>query len=126
MADRHRGRPRTSSPRCPWSSAPARRSCKGKDPYPLIKPHQHITAPPGQPAYDVYNPYLPLMSLFGGPRSTDAPPRLTDARVAFSVFTILIVVVAMALCRGPDRPPGAGAAEHDGVAHRRPSPRHRR
>ena len=54
---------------------------KGKDPYPLIKPHQHIQAPPGQPAYDVYDPYLPLMSLFGGPRSTDAPLRLTDARV---------------------------------------------
>ena len=44
------------------------------------------------------------MSLFGGPRSTDAPPRLTDARVAFSVFTILIVVLAMALCRGPTGP----------------------
>ena len=70
----------------------------------MIKPHQHITVPAGQPAYDVYNPYLPLMSLFGGPRSTDAPPRLTDARVAFSVFTILIVVVAMALCRGPTGP----------------------
>ena len=77
---------------------------KGKDPYRLIKPQDHIKAPPGQPAYDVYNPYLPLMSLFGGARSTDAPPRLTDARVAFSVFTILIVVIAMALCRGPTGP----------------------
>jgi hypothetical protein len=77
---------------------------KGKDPYPLIKPHEHIQVPPGEPAYDVYDPYLPLMSLFGGPRSTDAPPRLTDARVAFSVFTILIVVIAMALCRGPTGP----------------------
>ena len=44
------------------------------------------------------------MSLFGGPRSTDAPPRLTDARVVFAVFTILVVVVAMALCRGPTGP----------------------
>jgi hypothetical protein len=77
---------------------------RGKDPYPLIKPHEHIVVPAGQPAYDIYNPYLPLMSLFGGPRSTDAPPRLTDARVAFSVFTILIVVLAMALCRGPTGP----------------------
>ena len=76
----------------------------GKDPYSLIKPHEKLKAPPGEPAYDVYNPYLPLMSLFGGPRSTNAPPRLTDARVAFSVFTILIVVVAMALCRGPTGP----------------------
>ncbi len=76
----------------------------GKDPYTFIKPHQHVTAPPGEPAYDVYNPYLPLMSLFGIPRSTDAPPRLTDARVAFSVFTMVVVVLAMALCRGPTGP----------------------
>jgi hypothetical protein len=77
---------------------------KGKDPYSLIKPHQHVDLPPGQPAYDAYNPYLPLMSLFGGPRSTNASPRLTDARVAFSVFTILVVVLALALCRGPTGP----------------------
>jgi Glycosyltransferase family 87 len=77
---------------------------KGKDPYPLIKPGEHVKVPAGQPSYDAYNPYLPLMALFGGPRSTDASPRLTDARVAFSVFTILIVVVAMALCRGPTGP----------------------
>jgi Glycosyltransferase family 87 len=77
---------------------------KGKDPYPLIKPGEHVKVPAGQPAYDAYDPYLPLMALFGGPRSTDASPRLTDARVAFSVFTILIVVVAMALCRGPTGP----------------------
>ena len=76
----------------------------GKDPYTFIKPHEHITAPPGEPAYDVYNPYLPLMSLFGIPRSTDASPRLTDARVAFSVFTMVVVVLAMALCRGPTGP----------------------
>jgi hypothetical protein len=77
---------------------------RGKDPYLLIKPNQHVNLPPGQPAYDAYNPYLPLMSLFGGPRSLHASPRLTDARVAFSVFTILVVVVAMALCRGPTGP----------------------
>ncbi len=77
---------------------------KGKDPYQFIKPGEHVKVPAGQPAYDIYNPYLPLMSVFGEPSSTDAPHRLTDARVAFSVFTILIVVVAMALCRGPTGP----------------------
>jgi lysylphosphatidylglycerol synthetase-like protein (DUF2156 family) len=91
-------------PEVPVVERAGRAFVKGKDPYPLIKPHEHIQVPPGQPAYDIYNPYLPLMSLFGGPRSTDAPPRLTDARVAFSVFTILIVVIAMALCRGPTGP----------------------
>ena len=29
--------------------------------------HERITPPAGQPAYDVYNPYLPLKSLFGQP-----------------------------------------------------------
>jgi hypothetical protein len=76
----------------------------GRDPYPRINPKKPPPAPPGQPAYDVYDPYLPLMSLFGGPRSLHAPPRLTDARVAFSVFTILVVIVAMGLCRGPTGP----------------------
>jgi hypothetical protein len=76
----------------------------GRDPYAHINPKSPPKAPPGQPAYDVYNPYLPLMSLFGGPRSTHAPLRLTDARVAFSIFTILVVVAAMALCRGPTGP----------------------
>jgi len=76
----------------------------GHDPYREINPKSPPPVPAGQPAYDAYDPYLPLMSWFGGPRSTHAPPRLTDARVAFSVFTILIVVVAMALCRGPTGP----------------------
>jgi hypothetical protein len=66
--------------------------------------HERISAPAGQPAYDVYNPYLPLMSLFGLPSSTKAPRRLTDARVVFSLITILVVVAALALCRGPTGP----------------------
>jgi hypothetical protein len=76
-----------------------------QDPYPLVDGgHTHLRAPQGQPAYDVYNPYLPLMSLFGLARSTDASPRLTDARVAFSLITVLVVVAALALCRGPTGP----------------------
>jgi hypothetical protein len=66
--------------------------------------HERITAPAGQPAYDVYNPYLPLMSLFGLPSSTNAPRRLTDARVAFSLITLLVVVAALTMCRGPTGP----------------------
>jgi len=81
-----------------------KRFVHGQDPYTQINPKSPPKAPPGQPAYDVYNPYLPLMSLFGGARSTHALPRLTDARVGFSIFTILVVVVAMALCRGPTGP----------------------
>lgn len=77
----------------------------GQDPYQLIDGSRvHVSAPPGQPAYDVYNPYLPLMSVFGLARSTRAPARLTDARVAFSLITIIVVVAALALCRGPTGP----------------------
>lgn len=77
----------------------------GQDPYRLIDgSHTKVTAPPGQPAYDVYNPYLPLMSVFGLARNTRAPARLTDARVAFSLITIVVVIGALALCRGPTGP----------------------
>ncbi|HZU79812.1 MAG TPA: glycosyltransferase family 87 protein [Acidimicrobiales bacterium] len=77
----------------------------GQDPYQLVDGSRvRVQAPPGQPAYDVYNPYLPLMSVFGLARDTRAPARLTDARVAFSLITILVVSVALALCRGPTGP----------------------
>ncbi|HML00707.1 MAG TPA: glycosyltransferase family 87 protein [Acidimicrobiales bacterium] len=76
-----------------------------QDPYQLVDGSRgQVHAPAGQPAYDVYNPYLPLMSLFGLPSSTKAPPRLTDARVAFSLITIVVVIAALALCRGPTGP----------------------
>ncbi|HYA68916.1 MAG TPA: glycosyltransferase family 87 protein [Acidimicrobiales bacterium] len=76
-----------------------------QDPYQLVDGGRHKVAPPsGEPAYDAYNPYLPLMSAFGLAHSTKAPPRLTDARVAFSFITILLVIAALALCRGPTGP----------------------
>jgi hypothetical protein len=75
------------------------------DPYQLVDGSRTpIHAPPGQPAYDVYDPYLPLMSVFGLASSTHAPPRLTDARVAFSLITVIVVISALALCRGPTGP----------------------
>lgn len=80
------------------------RVAHGKDPYQLVNPHHLPRVPAGQPAYDAFDPYLPLMSVFGLARSTDAPPRLTDARVLFSLVTILLVVAALALCRGPTAP----------------------
>jgi len=75
-----------------------------QDPYQNIGHGSHAQAPPGQPAYDVFDPYLPMMSYFGLARSTHAPPRLTDARVAFSLITMIVVVAALALCRGPTGP----------------------
>lgn len=80
------------------------RVAHGLDPYQHINPRHPPPVPAGQPAYDAFDPYLPLMSVFGLARSTDAPPRLTDARVAFSLFTVLAVVAALGLCRGPTAP----------------------
>ena len=80
------------------------RVSKGLDPYQRVDPRRPLPVPAGEPAYDAFNPYLPLMSVFGLARSTDASPRLTDARVAFSIITILLVVAALALTRGPTGP----------------------
>lgn len=75
------------------------------DPYRLVDgARTPVHAPPGQPAYDVYDPYLPLMSVFGLPSSTHAPPRLTDARVVFSLITVLVVIGALGMCRGATGP----------------------
>ena len=80
------------------------RVANGLDPYQRVDPHRLPAVAKGEPSYDAFNPYLPLMSLFGLARSTHAPPRLTDARVAFSIITILAVIAAMAMTRGPTGP----------------------
>jgi hypothetical protein len=74
-----------------------------EDPYPTVISN-HPKVPPGQPAYDAYDPYLPLMSYLGLARSTHAPPRLTDARVTFSIITVIVVIAALGLCRGATGP----------------------
>jgi hypothetical protein len=80
------------------------RLAEGKDPYRLLNPHHLPPVPAGQPAYDAFDPYLPLMAVFGIARGTDIPGRLSDARVLFSLLTVLLVVAALALCRGPTAP----------------------
>jgi hypothetical protein len=76
----------------------------GDDPYPADKGTSPTSALKGEPAYDQYDPYGPLMALFGIPSSLHAPPRLTDARVYFSLVTLLLVALALALCRGSYEP----------------------
>jgi hypothetical protein len=73
----------------------------GHDPYTLVNPAHPPKVGYGEPSSDAFDPYLPLMSALGLARSTDASPRLTDARIVFSVVTILIVMAALCLCRGP-------------------------
>jgi hypothetical protein len=78
----------------------------GRDPYqPVNSRHGAVASQlKGQPAYDQYDPYGPLMALFGIPSSLHAPPRLTDARIYFSLVTLLLVALALALCRGSYEP----------------------
>jgi len=78
------------------------RLAHGKDPYHAEVVHgREVSAVPGEPGYEAFFPYLPLMAVFGLPASTDAPPDLTDARIFFSLVTLLVVIGALAMCRAP-------------------------
>jgi hypothetical protein len=75
----------------------------GKDPYHAMagKNGKVLSAVPGEPAYESFFPYLPLMAIFGLPSDTHHPIRLTDARIFFSLVTLLVAGAALALCRAP-------------------------
>jgi hypothetical protein len=81
------------------------RAARGQDPYHAeVKGHRVISAVKGEPTYESFFPYLPLMTVFGLPSSTHGPVRVTDARIFFSLVTLLVVTVALVLCRGPAGP----------------------
>ncbi len=78
------------------------RVAHGQDPYHAVVEHGRVvSAVPGEPTYESFFPYLPLMAVFGLPASAKHPIGLSDARVLFSVVTLLVVAVALLLCRGP-------------------------
>ncbi|HEX3947677.1 MAG TPA: glycosyltransferase 87 family protein, partial [Acidimicrobiales bacterium] len=81
----------------------ARRLASGKDLYHAVlnKQGKVVSAVPGEPVYESFFPYLPLMAVFGLPSDTHHPLRLTDARIFFSVVTLLVTGAALALCRAP-------------------------
>ncbi|HUY40370.1 MAG TPA: glycosyltransferase 87 family protein [Candidatus Dormibacteraeota bacterium] len=84
----------------------AHRAANGHDPYRLITSHGRVVVPtpPGQPTSESFFPYLPLMTLFGLPSSTKEPIALTDSRIFFSMVTMLVVVGALVMSRGPNEP----------------------
>lgn len=78
------------------------RAAHGKDPYQLVVKHGHeVVFTPGEPEYENFFPYGPVMSAFGLPSSTKAPVELTDARVFFGAVTLAITLLALWLLRGP-------------------------
>lgn len=56
------------------------------------------------PNPDDYTPYGPAMTVFGLPRALFGDHPLTDARVAFAVATVLIIVLAFAVMGWPRVP----------------------
>jgi len=81
----------------------AKRFTHGLNPYHAsVKDGRPVSLVKGEPAYESFYPYLPLMTVFGLPSSLHAPVRLTDARIAFSGVTLLVVLGALALTRAPN------------------------
>jgi Glycosyltransferase family 87 len=79
----------------------ARRATHGLDPYhATVVNGKPVSLVPGEPAYEAFYPYLPLMTVFGLPSSLHAPIQLTDARIMFSAVTLLVVLGALALAGG--------------------------
>lgn len=76
------------------------RAANHQDPYQVVVRNGHVVAKlPGLPTYETFYPYLPLMTVFGLPSSTKAPIKLTDARIFFSLVTLVVTAGALSACR---------------------------
>jgi hypothetical protein len=78
---------------------------KGKDPYHEVtnthgKVLYHVK---GEPTYEGFLPYLPLMTVFGLPSARSHDIVLTDARIFFSLATLALTAVALWLCPASGR-----------------------
>jgi hypothetical protein len=62
--------------------------------------HVHA-ATRGEPTYESFFPYLPLMAAFGLPNLGKGPVRVTDTRVLFSIVTLIVVGAALLVLRAP-------------------------
>ncbi|MHB8218718.1 MAG: glycosyltransferase 87 family protein [Acidimicrobiales bacterium] len=81
------------------------RVAQGENPYHATVSRGHVvSAVPGEPGYEAFFPYLPLMAVFGLPASTNAGTDVTDARILFTLATLVVVAVALALSHGPTEP----------------------
>lgn len=81
------------------------RLAQGKDPYHATVSHGHVlSAVPGEPGYEAFFPYLPLMAVFGLPASAHGAVGVSDARIFFTLVTFMVVALALALARGPIEP----------------------
>ena len=70
-----------------------------KDPYHLVEKFPEATNPANDTTFEKFFPYLPLMAVFGYASSTTAPVEVTDARVTFTLVTLVIGGAAIALAQ---------------------------
>ena len=98
------------------------RAAQGQDPY-----HLEVRARPGplgghgRARVRVLLPVPPAHDGLRAPSSTHEPIRLTDARIFFSMVTLLVVIGALAMCRGPASE-GCGPSRSSPCSRRRPCP----
>ena len=78
---------------------------KGKDPYHAVtNPNGKIVYHArGESTVDAFLPYLPLMTVFGIPSYRKHDVALTDARIFFSLVTLLVAAIALCLCPADGR-----------------------
>jgi hypothetical protein len=78
---------------------------KGKDPYhDVTNSHGKVLyRVKGEPTYEGFLPYLPLMTLFGLPSARHHDIVLTDARIFFSLATLALTALALWLCPADGR-----------------------
>ncbi len=76
------------------------RAAHGKDPYQVVDRDGHILIRQSAvPVYELYYPYLPGMVVFGFSSGSKVEARLTDARIQFLLFTVVVALVALSRVR---------------------------
>ena len=76
------------------------RAAHGEDPYQEVDRNGHILIRQrAVPVYELYYPYLPGMVVFGFSSGSKVEARLTDARIQFLLFTVVVAIVALTRMR---------------------------
>jgi hypothetical protein len=76
------------------------RAAHGNDPYQVVDRNGHILIRQSAvPVYELYYPYLPGMVVFGFSSGSKVEARLTDARIQFLLFTVIVTLIALSRVR---------------------------
>jgi hypothetical protein len=76
------------------------RAAHGQDPYQVVDRDGRILIRQNAiPVYELYYPYLPGMVVFGFSSGSKVEARLTDARIQFLLFTLIVTCIALSRIR---------------------------